>query len=168
MSARGGMFLFYCIYDLNKPYAIYCISVTIRTGIHHTRQHLTDLGECAVTHFIGTRPYAEPFAKVVVGWLLNVPGASWCISGTDMLRQLYVLPHSNRSCGSNFLLHPVTYTDTGPTSPSDGRIMLGAWQDSLEVLLFFKSLVSLEPKIPTVQAGIEPRICRSRGGRLNH
>ena len=28
-----------------------------------------------------------------VGWLLNVPAAVWCISGTDLLRQFYVLPH---------------------------------------------------------------------------
>ena len=28
-----------------------------------------------------------------VGWLLNVPATGECISGTDLLRQLYVLPH---------------------------------------------------------------------------
>ena len=30
---------------------------------------------------------------VVVGWLLNVPATRDCISGTDLLRQFYVLPH---------------------------------------------------------------------------
>ena len=30
---------------------------------------------------------------VVVGWLLNVPATGECISGTDLLRQFYVLPH---------------------------------------------------------------------------
>ena len=30
---------------------------------------------------------------VVVGWLLNVPATCECISGTDLLRQFYVLPH---------------------------------------------------------------------------
>ena len=29
----------------------------------------------------------------LVGWLLNVPATCECISGTDLLRQLYVLPH---------------------------------------------------------------------------
>ena len=28
-----------------------------------------------------------------VCWLLNVPAAGECISGTDLLRQVYVLPH---------------------------------------------------------------------------
>ena len=28
-----------------------------------------------------------------VGWLLNVPATCKCISGTDLRRQLYVLPH---------------------------------------------------------------------------
>ena len=31
--------------------------------------------------------------RVVVGWLLNVPATCQCISGTDLLRQFYVLPH---------------------------------------------------------------------------
>ena len=30
---------------------------------------------------------------VVVGWLLNVPATCECISGTDLLRQFYLLPH---------------------------------------------------------------------------
>ena len=30
---------------------------------------------------------------VVVCWLLNVPATGECISGTDLLGQLYVLPH---------------------------------------------------------------------------
>ena len=30
---------------------------------------------------------------LLVGWLLNVPATGECISGTDPLRQLYVLPH---------------------------------------------------------------------------
>ena len=31
--------------------------------------------------------------KQFVGWLLNVPATGECISGTDLLRQFYVLPH---------------------------------------------------------------------------
>ena len=43
-----------------------------------------------------------------VGWLLNIPATCECISGTDLLRQFYVLPHWDTSCRSNFLPHPVT------------------------------------------------------------
>ena len=31
--------------------------------------------------------------RIAIGWLLNVPSTCWCISGTDLLRQFYVLPH---------------------------------------------------------------------------
>ena len=40
--------------------------------------------------------------------LLNVPATCECISGTDLRRQFYVLPHWDRSCRSNFPSHPVT------------------------------------------------------------
>ena len=43
-----------------------------------------------------------------VCWLLNVPATCECISGTDLHRQFYVLPHWDRSCRSNFPSHPVT------------------------------------------------------------
>ena len=35
----------------------------------------------------------QVMAVVVVGWLLNVPATCECTSGTDLLRQFYVLPH---------------------------------------------------------------------------
>ena len=35
----------------------------------------------------------KPSMEVVVCWLLNVPATCECISGTDLLRQVYVLPH---------------------------------------------------------------------------
>ena len=39
-------------------------------------------------------PLGEGGSKiVVVCWLLNVPATCKCISGTDLLRQFYVLPH---------------------------------------------------------------------------
>ena len=46
--------------------------------------------------------------RLLVGWLLNVPATCECISGTDLLRQFYVLPHWDGSCRSNFPSHPVT------------------------------------------------------------
>ena len=41
-------------------------------------------------------------------WLLNVSATCKCISGTDLLRQFYVLPHWDTSCRSNSPSHPVT------------------------------------------------------------
>ena len=38
---------------------------------------------------------------------VNISATCKCISGTDLLRQLYVMPHWGRSCRSNFLPHPV-------------------------------------------------------------
>ena len=46
--------------------------------------------------------------RLLVGWLLIVPATCECISGTDLHRQFYVLPHWDRSCRSNFPSHPVT------------------------------------------------------------
>ena len=43
-----------------------------------------------------------------VGWLPNIPATCECISGTDLHRQVYALPHRDRSCRSNFPSHPVT------------------------------------------------------------
>ena len=43
-----------------------------------------------------------------VCWLLIVPATCECISGTDLHRQFYVLPHWDRSCRSSFPSHPVT------------------------------------------------------------
>ena len=51
---------------------------------------------------------AQTSLRCFVGWLLIVPATSSCISGTDLLRQFYVLPHWDRSCRSNFLPYPVT------------------------------------------------------------
>ena len=68
-----------------------------------------------------------------------------------------------------FHLTQSLYTDTGPTSPSADPITPGAWQGSHWSASFFQSLgcMTRPGKIP-VQAGIEPRVYGSRGGRLNH
>ena len=47
-------------------------------------------------------------AQVVVAvacWLLYVPAACWCISGTDLPGQSYVLSHWDRSCRPDLLSH---------------------------------------------------------------
>ena len=36
---------------------------------------------------------ASIVSDLLVGWLLNVPATCECISGTDLHRQVYVLPH---------------------------------------------------------------------------
>ena len=66
-----------------------------------------------------------------------------------------------------FYLTQSQYTDTGPTSPSADPITPAPGRVATGVPIF-KSLVWLDPEKIPVQAGFEPRIVRSRGGRLNH
>ena len=66
-----------------------------------------------------------------------------------------------------FYLTQSQYTDTGPTSPSADPIIPGAWQGSHGSANFEVPGMNRPGKIPS-QAGFEPRIIRSRGGRLNH
>ena len=83
--------------------------------------------------------------------LLNVPATCQCISGTDLLRQFFVLPHSDKSCRSNFPSHPVTvYWHRANQSqhwPYYTRRLAG--------LPIFKSLVWLDRE-------------QNPGGHLNH
>ena len=97
-----------------------------------------------------------------VCWLLNVPVTCECISGTDLRRQLYVLPHLEVA-DPTFHLTQSQYTDTEPTSPSTDPITPGALQGSH----LCATGMTRPGKIPA-QAGFEPRIFRSRDGRYNH
>ena len=78
-----------------------------------------------------------PLEKALfVCWLLNVPATCQCFSGTDLLRQLYVLPHWDRNCRPNFPSHPViVFWHNWPHSGS--RLARAATGVSV-----FKSLVS--------------------------
>ena len=67
-----------------------------------------------------------------------------------------------------FYLTQSQYTDTGPTSPSTDPITPGAWQGSHWSVNFYVTSMTRPGKMPTAQAGIEPRICRILGGCLNH
>ena len=72
-------------------------------------------------------------AVLFVCWLLNVPATCGCMSGTDLHRQFYVLPHWDRSCKSKSKTVHLTqsqYTDTRTTSPSADPKTPGAWQGS--------------------------------------
>ena len=62
----------------------------------------------------------------LVGWLFNVPATGLCISGTDLLKQFYVIEVADPT----FYLTQSQYTHTGPTSPSADPITPGAWQGS--------------------------------------
>ena len=66
------------------------------------------------------------------------------------------------------LLTGSQYTDTGPTSPSADPTPSGAGHVSHWSANFEVTGMTRPGKIPTAQAGFEPGIFRSRGGRLNH
>ena len=66
-----------------------------------------------------------------------------------------------------FHLTQSQYTDTGPTSPSADPITPGARQGSHWSANFEVTGVTRPRKTPA-QAGFEPGIFRSRGGRLSH
>ena len=88
----------------------------------------------------------------MVACLLNVSTTCECISGTDRLGQLYVLPHSCRSYRSNLLSHPVTVhrAKSGNDPMTPASVATG--------VPVFESLLWLDRfKSPTGKAGIEPR-----------
>ena len=103
--------------------------------------------------------------ELFVGWLLNVPATGLCISGTDLLRQLYVLPLLRQKLQIELSISP-SHSILTPSRPvpaltlerqTPGRVATG--------VSMFKSLVWLDPeKIPS-PAGFEPGIFRSRGRR---
>ena len=63
-------------------------------------------------------------------WLISIPTTYQCISGTDLFKQLYMLPAEIEVADSIFYLTRLQYTDTRPTSPSTNPITPGAWHDS--------------------------------------
>ena len=67
-----------------------------------------------------------------------------------------------------FCLTQSQYTDTGPTSPRADPITPGAWQGSHWSANFLSHWYDSTPKKIPSQAGFEPGIFHSRGGRLNH
>ena len=81
----------------------------------------------------------------IVACLLNVLATCKCISGSDQLRQFYVLPHWDISCRSNFPSHPATVywhqanqSQHWPRRQTPGRVATG--------VPMFKSLVWLDPE----------------------
>ena len=72
-----------------------------------------------------------------------------------------------QAADQTFYLTQSQYTDTRLTSPSVDPIMPGAWQGSHWSANVQVTGMTRPGKIPS-PAGFEPRIFRSRGGRLNH
>ena len=99
--------------DLDLPPSVDEIKTTIKERkVEKLREQMEFLQDCTrqlvqqlSRHFTTS---LCPFGRIVVCWLLNVPATCKCISGTDLLRQFYVLPHWDWSCKSNFPSHPVT------------------------------------------------------------
>ena len=89
----------------------------------------------------------------------------WVCLRDGSAQTIYVLPHWDRSCRSNFLPHPVTlYWQRADQS----ECWSCACQDSHRSANFQVTGLSRPRTIPTAQTGINPLIVRSRGGRLNH
>ena len=66
-----------------------------------------------------------------------------------------------------FHLTQPQYIDTGPTSPSTDPITSGDWRGS-HWSANFEVISMIQPRKTPAQAGFEPGVFRSRGGRLNH
>ena len=104
-----------------------------------------------------------------------------CLLVGCLTSQQHASPSQGRICTDNltcchtetnvadqtFHLTQSQYTDTGPTSPSADPISPGAWQGSHRSANFEATGMTRPRKFPA-QAGFEPWIFRSRGGRLNH
>ena len=98
----------------------------------------------------------------LVCWLLSVPTTCLYISRTDLPRQLYVLPHWDKSCRSNCLTQS-QYTDFRPASPNDYPLMPGAWQSGRWSANVYVTGMTQPGKIPTEKMGITLGLPFSRG-----
>ena len=67
-----------------------------------------------------------------------------------------------------FYLTRSQYTDTQLTNRSAGTVTPDAWTCNHLIASFLVPGVTRPGKYPASQAGIEPRICHSLVGRLNH
>ena len=91
-----------------------------------------------------------------VGWLTSQQHASVC-QGRICTDNFTCCHTEIEAADQTFYLTQSQYTDTGPTSPSADPITPRAWQGSHW---------SADPEKISAQAGFEPGIFRSRGGRL--
>ena len=68
----------------------------------------------------------ETWMTAVFCWLLTVPETYNSILVTNLLKHLYMLPHWDRSCRSNFLSHHVTACQHQANQPQCWPITTGA------------------------------------------
>ena len=98
--------------------------------------------------------------------MLNVP-ANASVSQGRICSDNFTCCHAEiEDADPTFYLTQSQYTDSGPTSPSADPITPGAWQGSHWSANFSFTGMTQPRKNPHVQAGFEPGIFRSRGGRL--
>ena len=76
---------------------------------------------------LGSLPHTVS-CYIIVCWLPHIPATCLCISGIDLLRQVYYT--EIEVADQTFCLTQSQFTDTGPTSPSADPITPGAWQGS--------------------------------------
>ena len=96
---------------------------------------------------------SQQHASVSLGWICS-DNSMCCHTEMEVADQTFYLIQSQ-------------YTDTGLTSPSTDPITPGTWQGSHWSANFEVTGMTRPGKILS-QVGFEPRIFRSRGGRLNH
>ena len=88
---------------------MYLNYVYILSSLSVAQDHIQLDRDCDIWgHWYAGKEDAWKQEQVVVCWLLYVPATGECITGRDLLRRFYVLPHWDRSCRSNFPSHPVT------------------------------------------------------------
>ena len=114
--SHGGKSLLFVFLKVNRYkilskknvfWIIFCsILVELGLGILIFNRRLRVMGSSCLNGTILRR--CKLWSGGLVGWLFIVPATCYCVSGKDLLRQFYVLPHWDRSCRSNFLPHPVT------------------------------------------------------------
>ena len=68
-----------------------CLGVFLGKLDHHLKKDISCISFASLATFCPS--HMKCSACLFVGWLLNVPATCECISGTDLLRQFYVLPH---------------------------------------------------------------------------
>ena len=113
------------------------------------------------------RQQEERFVCLLVGCITSKQHAS-VSQGLICSDNLTCCRTEIKVADQTFHLTQSQYTDAGPTSPSADPISPGAWQGSHWSANFEVTGMTRPGKIPTAQAGSEPGIFRSRGGRLSY
>ena len=109
-----------------------CLSSVFLSDIWLHKAHkfiLHSINFCTMMypHFLKDFTWSAAMVCLCLTHLLSQQHAA-CTSALDLLRQLYVLPHWDRSWRSSLLSHLVTVSWNGSVSLSTDAIVPGAWQ----------------------------------------